>query len=466
VSDFKATIFLSERQSQFLFCFLIAALLPYFLLTFYIHPVADDFDAALRGGVNFWENQVRYYMEWNGRYSANLFVFFTYLFVKVPLLYRLFPAVLIISIILVVYSLIQNVYGSNLQKGWKGVLSLLIVFLFLNGMPSQAEGLYWFTGSVTYIFPFIILVLYLNLTIQYFRSKIWINRICHTGIIFVLLIFLCGFNEVLTLLILVLHFLFAILSIRSKYEKKNFAILLFALSLIGMIIVATAPGNAIRSANFPGRHLFVHSSLYSLMQTIRFTTVWVLTPAFWLTSLLYLPLARQFQFANARIHPLISTFVLLLIVFCAAFPAYWSTGILGQHRTINAAYFLFLLYWFLNLHLIVKFIPESFFEILRTRIFITLSGTLLVFAFFITGNSRTSWSDLFSGRAKQFDAELTAREEKLIQCKAEGLLTCKISALSVRPKSIFVLDIQQDSTHFINVDYSIYYGLNSVSLKK
>jgi hypothetical protein len=37
---------------------------------------------------------------------------------------------------------------------------------------------------------------------------------------------------------------------------------------------------------------------------------------------------------------------LLLVIPAAVFPAYWETGLLGQHRTVNTAYFAFLVLWF------------------------------------------------------------------------------------------------------------------------
>ena len=61
-----------------LFVLLIVAIIPFFLLTFYAHPSADDFSyaAAYRSGP-FWDHVVGEYLTWKGRYFA---IFVTVLF--------------------------------------------------------------------------------------------------------------------------------------------------------------------------------------------------------------------------------------------------------------------------------------------------------------------------------------------------------------------------------------------------
>ena len=61
-----------------LFMLLIVAIIPFFFLTFYAHPSADDFSyaAAYRTG-DFWDHVVTEYLTWKGRYFA---IFVTVLF--------------------------------------------------------------------------------------------------------------------------------------------------------------------------------------------------------------------------------------------------------------------------------------------------------------------------------------------------------------------------------------------------
>jgi hypothetical protein len=465
VSESEATSFLKIKYPAVLLFFLIAALLPYLILSFYIHPIADDFDAALKGGTNYWQNQLRYFMEWNGRYSANLFVFFTSLFVKNIFLYRLYPIVLIGLLILATYLLVKNVF-QKFRVIERSIISLAFVLLFLNILPAQAEGLYWFTGSITYVFPLALVLVYFTLVIQYFRNEFVLSKLIHKAGLFILLIFLCSFNETLTFTLLALHGLLSTFCFEAKAGKKNFTLGLLLIAIAGMFLMAAAPGNDVRSLNFPERHMFLHSALYSSLQSLRFAITWIASPAILAFTLLYLPFARQFPILTPRIHPLVSTSILFFIIFCAAFPAYWSMGILGQHRTINSGLFFFLLFWFFNLHIVAKLIPDSFFEYYSNRVFRNAMIIIMTITFFSTRTGSTSWRDLLNGKANQYDKELTSREMLLAQCKQNGTEECETPALTVKPKSIFVLDITNNSSHFINVDYAIYYGLNSVTIQK
>ena len=75
--------------------FLLAAMMPFFLLAMYIHPVADDLSYALKGD-DFFQNLIRDYNVWNGRYTSNAFVFLNYILARSILLYQLYPVVLIL----------------------------------------------------------------------------------------------------------------------------------------------------------------------------------------------------------------------------------------------------------------------------------------------------------------------------------------------------------------------------------
>ena len=41
-----------------------------------------------------------------------------------------------------------------------------------------------------------------------------------------------------------------------------------------------------------------------------------------------------------------ASFLLLFVIFFSSFLPYWVSGILGQHRTLNVAYFMFIILWF------------------------------------------------------------------------------------------------------------------------
>ncbi len=458
MSDIKASSFLKVKYPNLLLVFLLLALLPYLLLSFYIHPVADDFIYALKGE-DFLKNLWRDYTTWNGRYTSNVIVFSNTVLCGNLLLYELYPIVLIALLVFSIYWFLNIAFKQRHGRRENLVLALIFVLLFLNLLPKESEGLYWFTGSATYILPCGFFLIYFGLAISYFRNEIFLNKYFHLGCCVLLLFLLCGFNEVLTIVLLLFHLLY------SALIRKRFLFDLLFICLAGFSFMLLAPGNSIRSLYFPEKHQFFHSFLYSLLQTVRFSSTWILSPAFLLATIFFLPRAKQDYFSN-HISPVVLLLALFSIIFVAAFAPYWTTGILGQHRTINLACFLFLLCWFFILASLSRFIPESFFQIIKTKFFQSSAIILLMVSFFITRNGLTSWADLVSGGAKQFDAELRSRHAGLFECKKQGPIDCAVPALTVFPKSIFVLDIQPQSSSWINIDYARYYGLNSVSIQQ
>jgi hypothetical protein len=268
---------------------------------------------------------------------------------------------------------------------------------------------------------------------------------------------------VMTVLLAAGHVLFFFLTWK-KIRGVNFAVILTIVAVAGIILMATAPGNKIREGYFPAKHQLLHSILYSFLQTGRFAGLWLLSVPLWLATLLYFPLAKRIKLPDSfRINPIFSAFILLAIIFCCAFPAYWGTGILGQHRTLNTACFVFLLYWFFNLHAIAGHIKQSLLDKIYGNVsLVKVLPVLLVLSVFLFGNGFTSTGDLISGRASGFDKEVEVQNSMLLDCKQQGIVSCRIPFIKTKPESIFVLDIQPDSSHWINFDLAAFYGLKYV----
>jgi hypothetical protein len=61
---------------------------------------------------------------------------------------------------------------------------------------------------------------------------------------------------------------------------------------------------------------------------------------------------------------------------------------------------------------------------------------------------------------------MTDRELTLKDCASDGKRNCAVPLLSVKPESIFVLDLQKDSTNWMNDNYARFYNLKTVSIKQ
>jgi hypothetical protein len=156
------------------------------------------------------------------------------------------------------------------------------------------------------------------------------------------------------------------------------------------------------------------------------------------------------------------------VIFLSAFPAYWSTGILGQHRTVNSAYFFFLVLWFMNLTVWVNFLMDKKITAnvsnFAERYFSVLFIVMVLFSF-ITGNGYVAVGDLLSGRTKNFDRQIEQRYEKLQMARQHPDKACLLDSLQNKPASLFVLDISADENDWVNRGMAAYYGIGAVGLK-
>ena len=446
--------------------FLVIAILPFFILSAYIHPVADDLSYALKGD-NFGQNLISDYNGWNSRYSSNVFVFLNFILARDVFVYRLYPVLLILGLAGSSYYFIATVFKKLLSQIEIAFYTLLFIAVTLIGLPDESEGLYWYTGSVTYVFPFVLFFVEAVLVIKFFKSEFVLNKFLHQAILFLLTIFLAGFSEVMGILLLFFSCGLFYLSRKNKLSNNLLPYIFLSASVVGLIAIGLAPGNSVRIQSYPGTQLLLHSLLYSTLQVGRFILEWITSPMLWVATLIYLPVAFRVNFSGEnRIIRWVILSMLPLIIFCCVFPAYWGTGILGQHRTLNTAYIFFILLWFFSVHIFsneLRIFDLAFlFEKKGGAITLLI---IFVLAILFTGNALTTWSDLLSGRAKEYDRQMSVREQSLKQCSASGKMNCSVPLLSVNPQSIFVLDLQKDSTDWFNDNYARFYGLKSVSVK-
>jgi hypothetical protein len=230
-----------------------------------------------------------------------------------------------------------------------------------------------------------------------------------------------------------------------------------------------SPGNAARAAEYPLRHQLGHSLVMTALQTVRFIGEWMASGPLLVASALWLIHADRITTlvapSRARVYLPLCVIGLLLVVPISAFPAYWATGILGQHRTMNTAYFAFLLLWFLALGLWSalgsRSMPAVQTAVRGLRVPLV---ALLLASLALTHNSYGVGADLVAGRFAAFDREMLERESTLRGCREARGANCAIEAVRTIPASFFVLDISRDARDWVNVAYARYFGLAAVRL--
>lgn len=428
----------------------------------YAHPMADDFSYALKDvSAGAWAATAWEYEYWNGRYASNFLVLygpFRQGFDGITL-YRWIPALLMGLTLCGAFAGLRAM-APALPRTSALIGALIWTALFMHLMPDMAEGFYWYTGAVTYQLPHA-LTLFAVACLAWWHKT---GRLFYAAVASGLLFICVGFNEVIMVLTVVATAAGVLAQLRAPRRWNAGHAMIISAVLIGTAIMLLAPGNEARGRHFGGTGQLFHSAGMSVLQTLRFGTSWTLSGPLLLLSVLcwcghehlcaLVPSARQ----GFHVHPAISTTALFAVIFLCCFPPYWSTGILGQHRTVNTACFFFLPLWFINLTAWrVRFGGGRSVPFRASAVLIALFLSALVF----TGNSGAAMRDQLSGRAARSDAQLWERYARLRNV-APGSVA-RVPLIEGPPRTLYILDLREPD-FLANVDYAAWFGLESVEV--
>jgi len=460
-------LILKYKKSLVLLLLLIA-FIPYIYISFYSNPVADDFSLAFKGkSADFFQSLVNQYQNWSGRYTSNIFVLLNPIAYSCFWGYKLVPIVIIALTIIAFYFFIKVITYTFLKPNKAFVLALIATLLFIYQMPIISEGIYWYTGSVAYQLGNIFLLIYVSIFAMLFQKRyILKNKFVHILILTLTLFFAVGFNEILMIVSLLLSMIVFLVVLKNKMENKQIALFLLIVSTICSSIMYLAPGNVVRADFFPNNHQFIQSIGLAAAQTIRFFLNWISSAPLLLLSVLYYFLNKELSkkknfFAKSfYLTPLISLLLLFFVIFIGAFPPYWSTGVLGQHRTMNISYFLFTIMWFVNLTVC--------FNLKQFRINeINKKWELIIFiviwsSFVFTKNGYNAINDIQTGKAYDYNKLMIERYSILNNDKDSIYFNPIVNP----PKTLFVLDITENPNHWINKGYNVYFEVEGKIMLK
>lgn len=462
----------SLKEKKILLLFLFVILLPYLLISFYCNPAADDFEyAASCTHHGFWTSVKRDYLNWNGRYTDNLFAFASPLVWGNMGMYKLMP-VLLYSL---TYSAAHFFLKTILQDRVKGVvlhiLVLVFILLYVYNAPTLSESFYWYTGAITYQLAMLLSLVYLATLYKFCEEKYYKSKVIHLILLALLALFIIGLNEAILLVFLAFHFIFVVKRFALDKDRISLVVLILVI-LVSSAFVIFSPGNQGRESNFPERHQFFYSLYMTAQQIVRFLFTWIAQVPFVTATLLFIPLvdylAREIPFFKNKFYvsPLITFLCLPGIIFICVFAAYWGMGLLGQHRTVNVAYFFFIPLWFMNVYNGVIYLKRKGNEMTAPIrqfqfAFLLLFLTGLVF----TNNGVRVNFDLLNGRAARYNREMEARYALVKAAAGAGSNEVVVENLSAKPQALYLFDITCDPENWINKCYSDYFGVKLVRLK-
>lgn len=440
--------------------------LAYMAAAVFAHPMADDFDFATNARSGIWPAWWRQYQGWNGRYTSNLFGFTSPLALGGLAAYRAAAMMMIAATAAALFAFIREI-APSLSRRDALACALGACALFLAQAPSIGEAVYWYTSAVTYQLAVVLMLVHAAAVIRLERETRRGRRVMWWAVALATLVAAIGCNEVALLLLVVAYVIVLAASVVRSQPRRVVPGALLITALSAAAIVLLSPGNAARGAAYPDRHHLLRSSAMTALQTLRFESDWVSSGLLLLATILFIPLADRFCVSAAGTERTgtrwLAVSALVAAVPLSVFPAYWATGILGQHRTLNTAYVVFLIGWFIAVAMWIA-APGGRIAGLRSaaRRIRGPAAVLLFIALALTRNSYGLALDVVTGRLTGLDRELSARYAALDACRLGGEQTCTLPALHAKPESMFVIDIAPDPKDWVNVAYARYFGVPAV----
>jgi hypothetical protein len=241
------------------------ALILYAYLGTFSRYYADDF--CLTGSFltsGFWVSQVSLYINWSPRFFSTFLINLSELFGRGSI--RIWSALLIVLwVAALTWTILQAARVTRLRV--PPILGLLLaealVFFSILEAPQQYQAIYWRIGLVTYTLPLVFLAFLVGLIFNRLRKADAIRLSWGGPVACVVLAFVAGgFSETYVTLqtgLLTLVMIAVWLVVRTPSRRNSLVLVGAALvgSLIALLAVALAPGNAVRLAAMPVRpHIF------------------------------------------------------------------------------------------------------------------------------------------------------------------------------------------------------------------
>lgn len=465
---------INDQSLNLILLFLFLTVLPFIILSFYVHPCWDDFEyseIAFKNG--FLQSQYIWYVTWSGRFfSTAVLSSLNPLIYRSILGYKIITLIFILLFIISVYYLVNEIFRDKISTKQKMICTLSFCYLFILGLPASELALFWLASSVIYqlanimmIFLTAYLIRAIHTSKEEFSKKL-ILLIC-------LLIFAVeGSNEV-SMLITVIFFTFVFAGYSIINRKFDMYLFIFATAaVVSFLIVYLAPGNDFRLSTNPNSHNLLFSLKNSFTDLFKFILYRIYNLPLLIFTILFISFYGSILSLKKpdeivlKINPFYSIGLYLLMLFSGIFVSYWSLGTATPYRTLNVIYFLFLLGWFLNIMLILKFMYVKGKLNLKTipeYAFILLCLAVLFSFMKETGSIKEAYKDLLSGKAQKFNSELNERYRNIYSGTSD---TIKIDSLSSVPKSFFYYDIGSDPDGKYNKLQSEFFGKKFIIRKE
>lgn len=336
---------------------LLASVLPLYALSFYNHACYDDFGfsllthAAWQNGEGLagvlqaaWRNTAGIRQTWEGTYTSSL-ISALQPAIFGESLYWITTFLLLTAFLLSLWFFLRQALGGVLKADGPVITAAvgLLGFVAVQFAPSVAEGFFWFNGGVAYTLMASLMLCWAGVWLRFERAGG-----ARAGWLFALLLLLtvamggAKYSTVLFASLLAVGFTgWAFVAKRPK----RWAFLALTLLLMACFAFSVrAPGNAVRAQTLSGGmsapKAVLEAVYFGLALMGNFFSLPLLAAVLVITALT-LPALRKSDFRFA--HPVWVTLIAAAL-FCAQLaPTLYTGNYLGDGRTVNTYWFVFVL---------------------------------------------------------------------------------------------------------------------------
>jgi hypothetical protein len=437
---------------------LLLSVFPFFLLFAYTGLMADDYSFAtnvLEQG--FLQAQYNWYTNWTGRYTSSALISVAVSSNSYGMILFLLQALLYLSLVYFLSPILSYKRFTSIT------LAGVLLTVFLLTMPDVSEGIYWMSGSITYIFPGAITLFLLGVILRFSNSSTS-KRVLFFIVGMLLSFLIIGSNEVA--LVFLLTFLGSLLFLNYKTAYFKWTLGLFLICIAFSAIVILAPGNFSRVGIMVNQKPLIYHLVMSIVFGVSVFSKWVLYSPLFIISIIYLaigPAPMQLEKwlpslikKQAWLFPL---WIILALSLCT-FPSFWAQNNPLPDRALNYLYLIFLPFWFIFLNLILEK-NTSFFSKGKGN---TANICYLVILLFPFGSSNFQFAgnDLLSGKIQKYYKQNLDRVEMIHQSKEP---VCKVKPITSIPRSVFFKEIKQDTSFWVNKAMADFYGKERIELE-
>lgn len=353
--------------TKIIFVFSIVAIVPIMWISAYNRPSSDDYNFSeiyTQNAVDSGESIVgilgaaaktsqEFYNNWQGTYTASfLHSLHPGIYTADEKLYSLTAyiicTVMLLGIVAFVKELLK-VFGWSTKYMFP--ISLVLFLAIIEGLPSPVQGLFWYTGCMSYMFFLGLSLLQYAWMLSFVNSKKINKAIWLLGIIN--LIVIAGGNHITSFLMILISCGFAVFASYKKDRKLFVSYLIYVVvSTMGFLAVVLAPGTAVRAAT-EDRQSVIKTMLLSIYNTVTDIGYYTNLPFILSFIIILLLLGRKLisKENSKKFNPLISLviFILSFGIYCVTFCVpYYATGGNGAGRVSDMRFAIFILLAFIN----------------------------------------------------------------------------------------------------------------------